>query len=89
MDLSKMIAELRAERSAIDETLAVLERLASARGTRGRGRPPTWMKVQLEAAQAPKTKPKKTRAMSEEVRAKMAEGQRKRWEAYRKAKAQS
>ena len=39
MDILKMIEELRTERDAVDEAIAVLERMASGQGKR-RGRPP-------------------------------------------------
>ena len=42
MDLSKMIAELRSELSAVDEAIGVLQRIAYGQGKR-RGRPPLWM----------------------------------------------
>jgi hypothetical protein len=42
MDVSKMLAELRQERTAIEEAILILERLARGRGKR-RGRPPLWM----------------------------------------------
>ena len=42
MDVSKMLAELKAEREQIEEAIASLERLARGRG-RGPGRPPNWM----------------------------------------------
>ncbi len=42
MDLNKMLAELRQERSNIEEAILVLERLARGRGKR-RGRPPLWL----------------------------------------------
>jgi hypothetical protein len=42
MDVSKILAELKAERQQIEEAIVSLERLALGRG-RGRGRPPTWM----------------------------------------------
>jgi hypothetical protein len=42
MDISKMLSELREERSVIEEAILVLERLARGRGRR-RGRPPLWM----------------------------------------------
>jgi hypothetical protein len=44
-----MLADLRAERTQIEESIIVLERLASGRGKR-RGRPPVWM----AAVSAPK-----------------------------------
>jgi hypothetical protein len=39
MDVSKILAELRAERALIDEVIANLERVAIPTGKRGRGRP--------------------------------------------------
>ena len=90
MDLLKMIAELRLERASIDDALAVLERLAQTHRGKRRGRPPAWVTATRFAADptAP-PKGKKTRTLSSEVRKKMAEAQKKRWEAYREAKAQS
>lgn len=92
MDLIKMIEELRAEREAIDDALSILERLARTSAVRRRGRPPSWMTAQIAAAEESTRRapsPVKTRTMSAEVKAKMAESQRKRWEAYRKAKGQA
>jgi hypothetical protein len=42
MDVSSILAELKAEREQIEEAIASLERLARGRG-RGPGRPPNWM----------------------------------------------
>jgi hypothetical protein len=42
MDVSMILAELKAEREQIDEAVLSLERLARGRG-RGPGRPPNWM----------------------------------------------
>ncbi len=42
MDVSKILAELQAERTQIDEAILSLERLARGRGKR-RGRPPSWI----------------------------------------------
>ena len=42
MDVSKILAELKAERAQIEEAIVSLERLALGRGKR-RGRPPSWM----------------------------------------------
>jgi hypothetical protein len=83
MDVLKMIAALRAERVAIDEALIVLERLAGSHGKR-RGRPPAWMAA-IRTASSPATK--RTRVMSAETRKKMADAQKKRWAAARKASA--
>jgi hypothetical protein len=38
MDITKMLAELRAEREGVDQAILVLERIAAGRGSR-RGRP--------------------------------------------------
>jgi hypothetical protein len=42
MDVSKILAELKAEREQIEEAILSLERLARGRGKQ-RGRPPNWM----------------------------------------------
>lgn len=42
MDVSKILAELRAERAQLEEAILSLERLARGRGKR-RGRPPAWL----------------------------------------------
>ncbi|HLW77189.1 MAG TPA: hypothetical protein VKS01_09385 [Bryobacteraceae bacterium] len=88
-----MIADLRSEKEAIDEVLLILEKIAYARGSRGRGRPPAWMTaLKLGASgngngtQDP-TPLKRTRVVSPEAKRKMAEAQRRRWEAYRQARA--
>ena len=75
-----MIAELRAERAAIDDAVVVLERLATTRGKR-RGRPPVWMSVVTGGSAAATGR----RAFSAETRKKMAEAQKKRWAAIKKA----
>jgi CRISPR/Cas system-associated protein Cas7 (RAMP superfamily) len=46
MDLSKMIAELQAERHRIDEAIEALERLSAGKARR-RGRPPNWLKDEI------------------------------------------
>lgn len=51
MDLQKMIAELQAERDRLDEAIQALERLSSSQ-TRRRGRPPAWLKEEVQR-QAP------------------------------------
>lgn len=51
MDVTKILAELRAEREQIEEAIMSLERLARGRGRR-RGRPPAWLTA---------TEPKKRR----------------------------
>jgi hypothetical protein len=42
MDVTKILAELRAEREQVEQAILSLERLARGRGNR-RGRPPAWM----------------------------------------------
>jgi hypothetical protein len=42
MDVSKILAELKAERQQIEEAIVSLERLARGR-SRSSGRPPNWM----------------------------------------------
>ena len=42
MDVTKILADLKAERDSLEEAIATLERLALGRGKR-RGRPPLWM----------------------------------------------
>lgn len=80
-----MIADLRAEREAIEEALVVLERLARNRGKR-RGRPPMWMSA-MRGAMNHEEAPARTRALSADTRKRMAEAQKRRWAAYRKEQA--
>lgn len=47
MDLVKMIAELQAERQRIDEAIGALERLSAGK-IRRRGRPPSWLKDEMQ-----------------------------------------
>jgi hypothetical protein len=84
MELTKVIAELRAERAAIDEALAALDRIARASAGKRRGRPPAWMAAAAGTIAAASGEPRKKRSLSPEVRKKMAEAQKKRWAAYRK-----
>lgn len=48
MDVTKILAELKAERAQIEEAIMSLERLARGRGKR-RGRPPSWLSSASEA----------------------------------------
>lgn len=87
MNVTQMISELRDERAALDDAIAVLERLASSR-RRGRGRPPSWMSsitATATAAAGASEDARPRRMLSPATRRKMAESQRKRWEAYRKS----
>ncbi len=83
MELTKVIAELRAERAAIDEALAALDRIARASVGKRRGRPPAWLTATAGALTVAE-EPRKKRSLSPEVRKKMAEAQKKRWATYRK-----
>lgn len=75
MNVNQMLTELRQERAALDEAIAVLERIARS-GTRGRGRPPSWLPAETNSG------PK--RVLSAATKKKMALAQRKRWAEYRK-----
>jgi DNA invertase Pin-like site-specific DNA recombinase len=57
MEITKMLAELHAEREQIDEAIMTLERLARGRGRR-RGRPPAWMSQVKRRGRPPGTKNK-------------------------------
>jgi len=75
MNVTQIIAQLREERAALDQAIAVLEKIARS-GPRGRGRPPSWLTPGMNSG------PK--RVFSAATRKRMAEAQRKRWAAYRK-----
>ena len=89
MELSKMIAELRAERTSIEEAIAVLERLAQTSQGKRRGRPPAWLSIARSAGAPEEMTLRKTtkRSLSADVKKRMAEAQKKRWAAFRKAQA--
>ncbi len=59
MDVTKMLADLRQEREAIEEAIMTLERLARGRGRR-RGRPPAWMAEIKKRGRPPGSKNKAT-----------------------------
>jgi hypothetical protein len=61
MDVTKMLAELRQEREAIEEAIMTLERLARGRGKR-RGRPPAWMAAIKKRGRPPGSKNKPSAA---------------------------
>src|ERR1700721_4868973 len=67
MELTKVIAELRAERAAIDEALAALDRIARTTTAKRRGRPPAWLAATTGAMPAD-GEPRKKRRLSPEVR---------------------
>ena len=82
MDVTQLLAELRAERARIEEAIIALERLGGA-GSR-RGRKPSWMtNPEGSQPQGGVDTPPKTRHFSPEARKRMAEAQRKRWAAAR------
>jgi hypothetical protein len=84
MNLTKMIAELREQKQALEETMILLERLARSQGKR-RGRPPLFLSKVL--SRASQTGARKRRPFSAQTRKKMAAAQRRRWAAIRKKKA--
>lgn len=63
MDVTKMLADLRQEREAIEEAILTLERLAQGRGKR-RGRPPAWMSELKKRGRPPGSKNKASSAKS-------------------------
>jgi len=82
MDLTKMIAELREQKQALEETMLILERIARGQGKR-RGRPPAFLSDLGTASNKTET-PRKRKPFSAETRKKMAASQRRRWAAARK-----
>ena len=56
MNPAKMLAELREERTRVEEAILALERMAG--GHRRRGRPPAWMKAAEMASGQPLDKKK-------------------------------
>jgi hypothetical protein len=76
MNVAQIVAQLRQEHESLSEAIAVLERIAGSRQRR-RGRPPAWL------SGTDGSTPKRT--MSAATRKKMAQAQRKRWAAKRKA----
>jgi hypothetical protein len=57
MDITKMLAELRAERENLEQAIVTLQRLAEGRGKR-RGRPPAWMSTVKRRGRPPGSKNK-------------------------------
>ena len=85
MDLTKIIAELREQKLALEQTMIMLERLARSQGKR-RGRPPTFLSKLSQASPTGLTR-RKRRPFSAATRKKMAASQRKRWAAIRTKKS--
>jgi hypothetical protein len=67
MDVLKVLEDLRAYKTQLDQAIAVFDRLARNRGKRGR----------------PVMKKSARRPVSQEARKRMAAAQRKRWAAAR------
>ena len=57
MDVTKILTELKQERSQLEEAIQSLERLARGRGPR-RGRPPAWMAEEKRRGRPPGSKNK-------------------------------
>ena len=82
MNLIKMIADLREQKQALEETMLILERIARGQGKR-LGRPPAFLS-QAGASFAKAGTGRKRRPFSAATRRKMAAAQRRRWAAVRK-----
>jgi hypothetical protein len=70
MDLLKMIAELEAERNRLDHAIIALERLSAGKARR-RGRPPRWLKDEIQRI----TQEEEAREGTNHHRAKAAAGE--------------
>lgn len=55
MDVTRILADLKAEREQIEHAIGMLERLAQGRAKR-RGRPPAWLAMQASTAAPPVAK---------------------------------
>jgi hypothetical protein len=86
MDILQMLSELRAEHQQIEEAILVLQRVATGGGGKRRGRPPKWMSKTQEA-DSTISLVRKRKPFSAATRKRMAEAQRKRWGARKKAAA--
>jgi hypothetical protein len=84
MDFKKILAELYAERDRLTQAISALENIGGAPAKR-RGRPPKWMSAVKQTEAAPAAAPRKKRPLSPEARKRIADAQRKRWAAARKA----
>ena len=54
MDVTKILAELKAERSQLEEAILTLERLVRGQQGKRRGRPPAWMAATASSVEVPK-----------------------------------
>ena len=79
-----MLTELRSELQQIDEAILVIQRLAAG-GAKRRGRPPKWMASEAEPSGVASAPVRKRKPFSAATRKKMAEAQRKRWAAIKRA----
>ncbi len=79
MDVNKLLGDLRGQRDLLLQAIVALERLGSG-GAKRRGRPPKSANGGFMESAAPKK-----RVISAEARKRMAEAQKKRWAAIRKA----
>jgi len=84
MNLNNMLSELRSELQHLEEAILVIQRLAAG-GAKRRGRPPKWMASEAESAGVASTPTRKRKPFSAATRKKMAEAQRKRWAAVKRA----
>jgi hypothetical protein len=55
MDVTKILAELKAERAHLEEAIVTLERLSRGQAKR-RGRPPAWLSASTSTGAAPLVK---------------------------------
>jgi hypothetical protein len=82
MNLVKMIADLREQKRALEQSMLILERIARGQGKR-RGRPPAFLSNLMGKSESAGTT-RKRKPFSAETRKKMAASQRRRWAALRK-----
>jgi hypothetical protein len=80
MNLVKMIADLREQKRALEQSMLILERIARGQSKR-RGRPPAFLSNLMGKSESAGTTRK---PFSAETRKKMAASQRRRWAALRK-----
>jgi hypothetical protein len=64
MNLQKMIAELQAERSRLDEAIAALERLSAGKAKRRRARPIRVVSTEPETDELPEPRSAAAKATS-------------------------
>jgi hypothetical protein len=84
MNLINMLSELRSELQQIEEAILVVQRLAAG-GAKRRGRPPKWLSSEAERGGVASAPVRKRKPFSAATGKKMAEAQRKRWAAVKRA----